>query len=69
MPKISFHSISSPPRGITLKPIQECDVHVIDAARPDLRNVSPDWFARLVRLNANIGAYNEEGNLIGWFYR
>lgn len=59
----------SPPEGIVLKPLRECDADIMDSMRPDLRNESVDFLRRVIRLNPTAGAYTEDGKLIAWFKR
>lgn len=63
-----FLSIS-PPEGITLKTLRECDADIMDSERPDLRNESVDFLRRIIRLNPTAGAYTEDGKLIAWYKR
>ncbi|XP_055920168.1 uncharacterized protein LOC129951846 [Eupeodes corollae] len=55
-----------PPQGITLSGVRIEDVDLINYHWPHNFPGSEKFVDRLVRLSQNIGAYDENGNLVAW---
>lgn len=73
---ILFHNIflfillNSPPTSIHLKPMNpDVDAKIADDVWPNKHDGSLFFLKRLIELNPNIGAYNENNELVAWCFR
>jgi ribosomal protein S18 acetylase RimI-like enzyme len=57
------------PGNITLKPLSEENAEIVDDEWPNKHIGSLFFVKRLIAWNQNIGAFNEEGELMGWCLR
>ncbi|XP_055839996.1 uncharacterized protein LOC129907697 [Episyrphus balteatus] len=55
-----------PPEGITLSPIREEDIDIVNRLWPHYHPGSELFVGRLIKFNQSIGAYDENGKLVAW---
>lgn len=58
--------VSSAPSNVTLKPLSTENAEIVDDEWPNKHIASRFLVERLIERNPNIGAFNEEGELMGW---
>lgn len=60
----------NPTQGVCLKKLEEQDIPQIDLIYPFKSDETPILFSKLIRYNANLGAYNAtDGELMAWCMR
>jgi ribosomal protein S18 acetylase RimI-like enzyme len=65
----SILCVRSAPGNITLKPLSTENAEVVDDEWPNKHVASHFLVKRLIEWNQNIGAFNEDGELMGWCLR
>lgn len=58
-----------PPENVTLKPLSVEHAEVINDEWPNKHDGSLFFIQRLIKWNLNVGAFNDENELIGWCLR
>lgn len=61
--------VSSPPNNVTFKPLSVENAEIVDNLWPNQHQGSLFLIRRLIQLNPNIGAFDENGDLMGWCLR
>lgn len=57
------------PEGITLKPVEQSDVHIADEVWPHRAEGTLQFLHQLAEFNPSVGAYNSDGRMVAWVFR
>lgn len=68
-PPVIHFCFSSAPSNVTLKPLSVDSAEVVDNEWPNKHDGSRFFIERLIEWNPNIGAFNENNELMAWCLR